>query len=353
MKWLFKPKRVVVLDIGSHTLKLSDFSIKKKRPFLRNFAFLPVPEGCVEQGDVLQVEPFKEVLPGFIAKNTQNPEFDLYVSMGGKSVIVKKMQVMRSAEELMNDLVQEEVSQSLPFNLDEINYDYTPMITPQPPPENKVNILLVAAKSESVYKVDQIVEQAGHHCRSIDMGAFALSECVKWIYPECVNRKENILILDIGKSGTKFVVLHRGNLIFFRYMMIGSDFYTVSLMKEMGIDYQEAESLKISWCAGDEAPKEINSIMLESDTYFCDEIFIGLEYFKSQFPEEVLSRAYVTGGGSKMSNLVTAIGSKFDISIRLLNIFGKLESSESLKSSIDHIMHFAPNSVGTCLRELK
>ena len=51
MKWLFKPKKMVTLDVGSHTVKLAEFSFNKKNgPFLENFAFLPVPDDCIEQG---------------------------------------------------------------------------------------------------------------------------------------------------------------------------------------------------------------------------------------------------------------------------------------------------------------
>ena len=352
MKWLFKPKRMVTLDIGSHTLKLGDFSFNKAKPFLQHFAVLPVPDNCVEQGDLVNLEPLRDILPDFISQNIEDSVSELYVSMSGRSVIVKKIEILRSEKELMDDLVQEEVSQSLPFNLDEINYDYTQIVTPKPSSESKMNILLVAAKNDIVDKVNQLIQSAGYRCKFIDMGAFALSECMKFIDPDCTKKNENVLVLDIGRSGTVFIVLHQGRLIFSRYMMIGSDFYTVSLMKEMGIEYQEAESLKISWCSGGETPAEVNRIMVESDSYFCDEVFIGCEYFKNQFPEEELLKVYVTGGGGKMHNLIEALGGKFNIPTRLLDPFEALESSDSLKESLNHIRCFSSTSVGICLRGL-
>lgn len=350
MKWLFQPKRMVTLDMGSHTIKLADLLIKKGQPFLQNFATLPVPDNCIEQGDLINSEPFQDILPNFISQNVDSSVPDVYVSISGRSTIVKKIEILRSEKELMDDLIQEEMNQSLPFNLDEINYDYERMLSPKASSEGKMNILLVAAKNDVVDRVNQLIKSVGHRCKVIDMGAFALIESVKFVDPDSVEKNQNILILDIGKSGTVFIVLHKGDLIFARYMMIGSDFYTVSLMKDMGVEYREAESLKISWCDGDETPQEVSRIMQESDQHFCDEIFVGCEYFKNQFPKEEISQVFVTGGGSKITNLVKAIEVKFNMPTRVLDPFETLKSSDFLEDSLSHIKYFSSASLGLCLR---
>ncbi len=350
MKWIFQPKRMVTLDMGSHTIKLADFLVKKGTPFLQNFATLPVPDNCIEQGDLINPEPLTDILPDFISQNIEGPAPELYVSISGRSVIVKKIEILRTEKALMDDLVQEEVSQNLPFNLDEINYDYVQMKAPPPSSEGKMSILLVVAKNDVVDKVNQLIESVGYKCKLIDMGSFALTESVDFIDSDSVKESDNILILDIGKSGTVFTVLHKGKLIFSRYMMIGSDFYTVNLIKEMGIEYDEAESLKISWCSKDEAPPEVSRVMEESDRHFCDEIFVGGEYFKNQFPEEKISQVYVTGGGGNITNLVKAIENKFSMPTRLLDPFEVLKTSNFLEDSLQHIKSFTASSLGVCLR---
>ena len=348
---LIKPKRLVALDMGSSQLKLAEFSFKKGRtPFLENFVFFPVSDNAIEQGDLVNAEVLTEALPEFISQNTEGPFSKLYVSMSGRSIIVKKIELPRSEKELMDNLVAEEVSQNLPFNLDEINYDYMQIDSPPPPGGNKMNILLVAAKRDIVDNISQLIEDVGYRLAAIDMSAFGLSECMKFIHPDCKKSSDNILVLDIGKSGTMFIVLNRGDLIFSRYMMIGSDHYTVSLMKAMDIEYQEAESLKTSWCSGEETPPEVNRVMAESDHYFCDEIFIGCEYFNNQFSKEEFSKMYVTGGGSKIQSLIQALSKKFNLPTEVLDPFKKLQANTFLEDSLNHIKHFAPAVVGVCLR---
>ncbi|MDE0119203.1 MAG: type IV pilus assembly protein PilM [Bdellovibrionales bacterium] len=351
MKWLFKPKKHFILDVGSHTIKLAEFSLdKKKTPFLENFDFLPVPEGCMEQGDLINPGPLQDVLPEFISRNVKETIPNLYVSVGGRSVIVKKIEIYRSEKELIDDLVREEMIQVLPFNIDEINYDYMPMTTSLSTSENKTNFLVIISKSDNINKINRLIDDVGYKCAAIDMGSFALSECVKFMDSDFAKKGKNILILDIGKSGTAFIVLNQGNLIFSRYMLAGSNFYTANIMKEMGVEYQEAESLKVSWCSGSEVPAEMDQIIKESDRYFCDEIFVGKEYFKNQFPNEELSQAYLTGGGSKVRGLISSIEEKFNIPTSVLDPFEKLKASEFLEDSLSHIKHFAPLLIGSCIR---
>ncbi len=352
MKWLFKAsKKSFAIDVGSNTIKVAEFSIKKKKEIcLENFTFFDVPEGCIEQGDLIEVDSLREPLFEFMSHAIEKPAPPLCVAIGGRSLYFKKIEILNSDKEVMDSLVHEEVAQHLPFNMDEINYDYVELKSLNSIKEGKVKILLIAAKSDATYNVNHLIEEGGYKCAFIDTASFAILDCVQVIEPDIKDIDESILVLDIGKSGTNFIVIHRDELIFSRYMTVGSDFYTVSLMKEMNIEYQEAESLKISWCSGSEVPPEVNRIMEENNRQFSDEIFLGCEYFKNQFPDEVLLRGYLTGGGSKITNLVNIVGEKFDIPFSVLDPFKTLQSSDFLQDSLEHIKHFVPVTMGLCLK---
>ena len=356
MKWLFKTSKTsFTVDIGSHTIKVAQFSMKKKKELcLENFTFFDVPKGCIENGDLVEVEPIMKPLTNFMS-HTINEKIvpDLLVAIGGRSVYFKKLEVFSADKEIIDSLVHEEVVQHLPFNIEEINYDYVPINSLKFVKGDKTNILLVAAKNDVVHNVDQLISDMGYKCKCIDTVSFSLLECIKNVEPGIKDINENILILDIGKSGTNFIVVHQDEIIFSRYVTVGSDFYTINLMQGMDIEYQEAESLKISWCSGGEVPPEVNRIMEESNHGFSSEIFLGCEYFKNQFPEEVFSRGYLTGGGSKITNLINSAGEKFGIPFNVLDPFKNLSSSDSLQESLEHIKHFVPVAMGLYLKGIR
>ena len=349
MRWLFKPKKMAILDVGSHTLKLAEFSFKKRKLFLENISFLPVADNAIEQGDLMNVDSLKEALPAFISQNIEGQIPEIYVVMSGRSIIVKKLEILRSEKDLLDDLMREEVRQNLPFDIEEINYDYTPLDTLPTEDKSKMNILLFVAKKKEVAKVNDMIEQAGYKCVSVDMGGLALASALRFIETDIEQKEEDILILDIGKAGTSFIVLHKGQLICSRYITVGSEFYTQSIMREMNMEYPSAEALKFSWCSGTETPAELNKIMAESNRYFCDEISLGYEYFQNQFPNASLSRSYITGGGGKLSNLMSALSKRFNIPFKLLDPFPSLPLSEALGDSQDHVRHWIPLVLGACL----
>ena len=350
LKKLFKPKKIVTLDVGSHTLKMAEFSFKKRDLFLQNFATLPVTDNCIEQGDLINVEPLTNSLSEFLEQNLNPPVPDIRVSMSGRSIIIKKIEILKSEKSLVNDLIKEEAKQTIPFDLSEINYDYTPLEKIEPTDDRKASFLLVGAKNNIVSNINDMIENAGYKCAGIDTGVFAISSCLKFIEPDINKVDEHTIIFDIGKSGTTVIVLKQGELIFSRYMTVGSDLYTTNLSKEMNMDLTSAEALKLSYVNGQETPPEAKKILQESDYHFCDELYLVNEYFKNQYPDQTFSRGFVTGGGGKMTNMTKNLSTKFNIPIQLLDPFEKLELNQDLENSQEHIKHFSAISIGLGLR---
>jgi len=351
---LFKPKKAIVLDMGSHTIKLAEFSMRKKKPVLENCAFFNVPDNAIEQGDLVNSLPLEGVISEFIKQYSKNVS-SLYISVSGRSIIVKKIDILYGGDDqkLINDLIVEEAKQILPFKLEDVNYDYVPLNIKDASNNEKQSVLLIAAKKDVINDFNQLIENEGMKCKSVDMGAFSLVDSLDTILPDISQEKEATLILDIGKSGTLFIVLYQGEMIFSRYLMMGSDSYTMGLVKNMGIEYQEAESLKISWCSNGETPAEVDSLISENHLEFVEEIFIGYDYFKNQYPNIDISKIYLTGGGSKIKNLNQIISDKFGCSVNLLDPFNELETSDFLENSLDHIKSFVPTLLGTYLRGRK
>ena len=348
---LFKPKRIVTLDIGYSSIKLAEFLIQKKQPILDNFTVFPLPENCIHQEDLEFIELLKEPLSAFISEHTLYDVRNVHIALGGRSVFVKKIETSRAEQELLDDIVQVEVKQNLPFNEDEINYNYSIINNPAHPEPDKLNILLIVAMRDAVSAYDTLFQDMGYKCKTVDMHGFALASCFKFAYPEAARQKDtNIVLLDVGRLGTNFIVLHQGELIFNRYMMIGSNYYIENIMQEMSVDLQEAESLYLSSGEGEEKPEEINRIIAESSQHFCNEIQQGSRYFKNQFPEQTIMECYVTGGGAKLGSLVSSIGQTLNIPTQVFNPFMKLRCSEVLNDSVNHIKYFAPVSAGLCLR---
>ncbi len=339
----------MTLDIGSHTIKLAEFSLKKKKIILENFAFLPVPEECVTREGLTEMETLIEPFSHFIKQSVQEP-FSLYAAIGGRAVIIKKIEIPRVETEIMNELVEIEVRQNLPFNVEDINYHYEPLSALQPRQEDRVNILLVAARKNIVESYDRLIRSSGYECNRVDVGGFAVAACLRHSQPEITRDDKNVLVLDIGKMGTVFMVLHAGHLIFEHYVSVGGDTYNDHLMRQMDVSVNEAEALKISSGTNKEAPEEVQKILRESNTHLCDEIYVGNEYFNNHFTDLKLSACYITGGGSHLPGLKQALVEKLSMPVQVLNPLEAVECSAQMEDNLQHIKNFAAVSIGLCFR---
>lgn len=345
----FRSKKVVTLDIGCHTIKLAEFLVKNKKVTLENFAFLPVPAECVTQEGLTETETLIEPFSNFVKQSVQEP-FSLYAAIGGRAVIIKKIEIPRVETEIMNELVEVEVRQNLPFNVEDINYHYDVLSALQHRQEDRVNILLVAARKNVVENYDRLVKSSGYECDRVDVGGFAIAACLCHAHPEITQKDKNVLVLDIGKMGTVFMVLHSGHLIFEHYVSVGGDTYNDHLMRQMDVSVNEAESLKVSSGTNKEVPEEVQKILKESNSQLCDEICVASEYFSNHFTDLELSTCYITGGGSCLPDLKQVLAEKLNMPVQILNPLKAVECSIQMEDNLQHIKNFAAVPIGLCFR---
>ena len=345
-------KAVVAVDVGNHTIKLAQFLFNKNIPVLDRFSYFPVPENCVRENHLFNIELLSNPLSDFINKNNELKVRSLRVCISGKFVFIKKIEIPREEKKLLEELIHIEAKETLPFNLNEINYDYKIMENIQATQEDKISILLVAAKKDAIFNYEDLFKKIGLRCECIEIGGVALSNCVQFLEDESDNVGVT-LVVDIGKSGTEVSIINNGDLIFSRYLAVGGDFYNNALMQEMGITYKEAEKLKINSSLNEKLHPEVNHLVAANNEYFCDELLMRYEYFKKQFPNQKITNCYVTGGGSRMRSLVEAISKKINIPVQILDPFKKLKYSDSVKDSANSIRYLCPLTVGLCLRRGK
>ena len=349
---LFKTRQVCALDMGGHSLKLAQVFFKKNGPVLQNFARLPVPEDCVEE-QLFKVPRLASRVRRFVESHTEGHVYRVRICISGKMVIVKKIEIPQVEKKLMDELVYMEARETLPFDLDEVNYSYRVIECLKPLNKGHVNALLVAARKSIIFNCEELLKRAGLKCDSIDVGGFALAGCLRFLGFEKgkkASETENVLVLDVGRSGTEFSVLNGEELVFSRILAVGGEFFNQALMKDMDIEDQEAEALKVShFCDEEGTPEEVHRTLMESTRYFCDELQVGFEYFHNQFPGQKIHRCYVSGGGCQVKNLREEIEKSLQIPTEILNPFQKLSLSEKLDPSMDSLKYFSPLVVGLCL----
>jgi type IV pilus assembly protein PilM len=136
-------KRTVGLDIGSGLIKLAVIDHGSGEPVLSRVAVTEVLADAIVEGEIMDPGVVAEAIKGLLTSAGVKQK-SVVVAVGGRDVIVKKIQVDRMKESEAFDVVRWEAQQYVPFDIEGVELDFQVL---DPDGEGlQMDVLLVAAK---------------------------------------------------------------------------------------------------------------------------------------------------------------------------------------------------------------
>lgn len=346
----FNSTKVIGLDIGSSTVKLVELNLSGGKAEMISFGVAPTPKGSVLNGEILDSMSISESTLR-ILDQIKTKRKKCATGLWGTSVIVKRISVPQMDENLLAEQIRWEAEQYIPFDLSEVSIDYH--IIPNKRTSDSMDVLLVAAKNETVYKYAESVENSGLTCVVVDVNGFALANCYEFNYGN--KSKETVGLLNIGAACTNFVVVEDGETSFVRDIPVGGANYTADIQTQLGISLDEAESLKISAGMGQEVPEEVYGIINSSTELFIEELQRSFDFYQASSNEGEIQRLYITGGSISLPGLMDSLRNSLDMPIEIMNPFKKIKynTKNFNPDYIAQISNFVSIPVGLALRKGK
>ena len=118
-----KKDHLVGLDIGSRTIKAGEITETKKGYTLEKFGMVDIQPGIIEDGSIKDPEPVADAIRQ-LYKTYNIKEHNVAISIGGYSVIVKKINVQTMSEEQLQETIHFEAEQYIPFDISDVNLDF-------------------------------------------------------------------------------------------------------------------------------------------------------------------------------------------------------------------------------------
>jgi len=332
------------LDIGSSNIKLVELKLQKDVYRLEKIALQPLHPGSVSQRGYMNVVSVAEALRLLINAYKLKGK-KVATSVAGHGVIVKRLLIPPMSHKELEENLRIEAKKYIP-DVEEVVLDFHILFQEA----EVMEILLVAAKKEIINNYMAILEETELEPVIIDVDAFALQNAFEINYPYEI---ENVVALcDIGNSVTTINVVKNGECLFTRDVAIGGRFYTEELQKEMGIGYEEAESLKLN--LKDEKNPKVNKLISRVSRLIALEIAKSLDFFSASYPDKKIDKLYITGGTSKVLGLKEMIEERIGINVDFFNPFNNLIVDPN-KFPVDYLKEIAPFTavaVGLALRKV-
>src|SRR6267378_5595850 len=143
-----KSKLALGLDIGSSSVKLVQLKEAKRGYILEAFGVAALPPEAIVDGALMNSTAIVEAIRGLVSQyKLKNREAAIGVS--GHSVIIKKISLPRMTQEELDESIQWEAEQYIPFDVKDVNID-TQILTPEGDAAGQMDVLLVAAKKDMI-----------------------------------------------------------------------------------------------------------------------------------------------------------------------------------------------------------
>ena len=311
-----KKDHLVGLDIGSRSLKAAEVEETKRGRTLKRFGHTDIPPGAIEDGTINDpeavAESIRQLLKAFYIK-----ENNVAISIGGYSVIVKKIAVQTMDEKQLQDTIHFEAEQYIPFDISDVNLDFQILGENETNP-NQMNVFLVAAKKEMVNDYVNLANLAGLTPCIVDVEAFALQNIFEMNYDIT---GDNVALIDIGASKTSLNILKGNSSVFMRDVSLGCSQINQKIISLIDCSYDEAEQLKYGKDSDRISAEDLKGIISSVVADWCTEIRRALDFFYSTYPDDQIGKIILSGGGANISEFRELLAVEASAEVEAINPF--------------------------------
>lgn len=333
------------LDISTSAIKLVELGRDSSGAYvLERFATEPLEKGWIADG---QFEKFDEVaaaLQRVVAKSGTRTR-QVVMAMPQSSVITKKITLPAGLrEEEMEQQVEAEANQYIPFSLDEVSLDFC-VIGPSAASDGDVDVMIAAARKEKIEDRVGLAEKAGLKPVILDINSYASRLAMSRVVTTLPNEGKDALIalFEVGSETTSLAILRDGEILYERDQAFGGAHLTQIIARQYGYSYEEAERKKL---AGD-LPEDYNDAILAP---FVDslsqEIGRSLQFFFTSTPHHRVDYVMLAGGSVSLEGLNERVTELTGFASLLVNPFENMRLGSAVREA--KLRREAPAYLAAC-----
>ena len=347
-------KLLIGLDIGSSGIKFCQLKEGKQSYQLVYFGLALLPPETIVDGVIIASDTIIETIRELFSTHRVRGK-DVAISVSGHAVIIRKITLPQMTPEELNESIQWEAEQYIPFDINDVYLDVQILDTSRE--DDQMEVILVAAKKDMVDDYVKVVQEAGLRPQVVEVDCFSVQNQFEVNYE--LPLTETIALINIGASTTNINIISGGITTFTRDISpLGGNIYTEELQKQLDISYEEAEILKAGGELGTDSdavvPQEVERIIYEVSINVAAEIQRSLDFYAATASEGQISRLYLSGGTAKIPSLYRTLEQNLNIPIEIMNPFKRIEV-DSDRFDLVYLRDVAPMAAvatGLALRRL-
>ena len=315
-----------------------------------SFDYIPHPK-ILSQPDAVPAELIEQAVTTFVERNDIGTD-PIGISVPGHTSLAKFIKLPPVEPSKVGEIVQYEAKQQIPFDLDEVVWDYQPIGggVEESGFMLEAEVGLFAMKRDLVYEAMRPLTDQGEEIEVVQLAPLALYNYLSWDVlsyrktdetPEPPDAEDNYILLDMGADNTTLLVSN-GRSIWIRNVPIGGNHFTRALTREMKLTFAKAEHLKCNATRSPD-PKAVFQAMRPVFNDYVTEIQRSIGYFGSVNRSAKIKKVIGIGNGFKLAGLQKFLQQNLQYEVERLEHLDGVTGDSVLSDSVfsDNVMTFA------------
>ncbi len=344
------PSRIQSLSLGSQSLSVAIFGIGKSGSLSLDRLTLRAMPGD-PSSDAVRSGQSTHLLEELA--RASDAKIPVRYTISGQSVFTRFVKLPPLGEGKVDQVVEFEAQQNVPFPINEVIWDYQ-LFTDSASGETEV--ALVAIKADMLNQINDQVEEAGFRVEMVDVAPMALLNAYRFNYPDVT---DPCMLIDIGAKTTNLVFSEPGR-IFARSLPIGGATVTAAIAKEFQVPFETAEEKKcrdgfVALGGGyaehpDPAMAAMARVARSSMTRLHAEIVRTVNYYRSTLGGSQPRVALLCGGGASMAYTKEFFEEKLGLPVDYFNALRNVTVSPAMAEFAGANAYRLGEHVGLALR---
>jgi type IV pilus assembly protein PilM len=327
------------IDLGQCALKAVRLEEIDGQVTATAFDYVEHPK-ILSQPDADPEQLTREALEKFLSRNTLKGD-TVAISVPGQSGLARFVKLPPVEEKKITDIVRFEAKQQIPFNLDEVVWDFQ-KITSGVVSDGfamETEIGLFAMKRDMVSRYLGHFKEVNVEVHLVQMAPLALCNYVSYDLlkmnadgsggeeEEGGGKKRCVVALDIGADSANLVITDGKKIIWQRPIPLGGNHFTRALTKDMKLTFAKAEHLKRNATKSPDLKKILASLKPVLND-FVGEVQRSLGYFTNTHRDAQIEYMVGLGNAFRLPGLQRFLAEKLQLDVRKLTSFERLGGDE-------------------------
>lgn len=242
-KKIFSSARSIFgLDLSDLSVKLVKLERTGSEDEIVSYGSVALPVGAVSDGEIKKKEQLVAAIKKLleISRPQKIKSKKVICSLPETKAFLRIVSIPRMNEDEIAQAVKWEMEANIPLPLEQVYYDWQQVTEVLPAEKDKINLLVVAVARTTVDEVIEVVEAAGLEVVGLEIESIAQVRSLL----DKEDRKQTVLVVDIGDRRTSFSIAKEGAVCFTSSVPLSGQALSDKISKGMEISFEEAERIK-------------------------------------------------------------------------------------------------------------